>query len=78
MKVQVKYPQVVINTIEVDIPESEIVEDMSFYEKFDLVSKYAKNIPSYDELDYHLCKSYSDLNMFELNPLPTNGINERI
>lgn len=66
---QVKYPQIVINTIEIDIPESEIVEDMGFDEMFDLVSKYTENLPSYDALDYHLCKSFAEFNTFQLTPV---------
>lgn len=65
-KVKVIYPQITINEIEIEIPDNELYQDLDFETKFDLITKYSKGIPSYDEPDYHLCKSGNEIDAFKI------------
>lgn len=64
-KVKIVYPQIVINQIEIEIPNHELDRDLCFDEKFNLITKYGKDIPSYDEPDYNLCKGASEWDGFK-------------
>lgn len=64
MKVIVTYPQITINTVEIEFSDSEIegkdLEDL--YTQVDLVNT---KVPSYDELDYNMCKGAREVDSYK-------------
>lgn len=74
MRILVSYPQVIINNVEIDIPDNVEIKELSFDEKFDLVEKYWNDdLPSYDKPEYRLCKESDDADYinFDLSKIAT-------
>ncbi len=67
MKVTVYYPKVVVNTIEIDIPEKELKalkkkqkKGNEFGRIFRLVKEHCNDIPKTDIPDYLICRRFND------------------
>lgn len=60
MKVEIKYPHVMINTVEIQIPDTLEVEGLTDEEIVEVLRTYDDQLAGYEEPNYHLLASAID------------------
>lgn len=70
MKVAITYPHVMINTVEIEVPDDTEVFGLTDEEIVEVLKKHDEQLPGYDEPDYHMLDRAIDSgsdNLFSIN-----------